>query len=503
MGNGISKIEGGTFSGCSSLKSIDIPSSITSIGENAFSYCGLERLTIPDNVVSIGDGAFAGCGNLRNVNISNNLTYISDEAFVRCPLSEVNIGNSVKVIGEFSFAADYRSGDNTNAALTQLTIPGSVTEIQYKAFYNNINLSNIIFSGNIEKINSYAFENTAWYNNQPDGLIYVDKAVLTYKGKVTDGNIVIKDGIKGIGETAFQHKDITSITLPEGLTYIGQGAFYDTKINEITIPATVTEIGQYAIGYGGTNSFNSNWNEYYNKYCYSLDRYETKNDSLIIYGKSGTAAEKYANENGFKFVPKSTGTVSTTGVYCFKTYPSIVAGLVTTQSDPSDISEYRWLAYDEGQAQWIEVSPWTRGNEWLNWTPNKSGNYIILAQARVVGNEDSLINSSFGTPYNKYIKANCQMPYWGEGGGYLIGFESYDNPNQEYQYEMFVMDLSLYASGSATPWVYRTGAIKLSEGKTLWTIWQPQYGYYLTLFRLYDKNGNTIDEMCYGFANAY
>ena len=95
------------------------------------------------------------------------------------------------------------------------------------------------------------------------------------------------------------------------------------------------------------------------------------------------------------------------------------------------------------------------------------------------------------------------MPYWGEGGGYLIGFESFDNPNQEYQYEMFVMDLSLFSSGAPIPWVYRTGAITLTEGKTLWTIWQPEYGYYLTLFRLYDKDGRIIDEVCYGFANAY
>ena len=95
------------------------------------------------------------------------------------------------------------------------------------------------------------------------------------------------------------------------------------------------------------------------------------------------------------------------------------------------------------------------------------------------------------------------MPYWGEGGGYLIGFESYNNPNQSYRYEMFVMDLSLLAAGSPTPWVHATGKIKLSEGKTFWTIWQPKYGYYLTLFRLYDKNGKIIGEKSYGFANAY
>ncbi|MBQ8913163.1 MAG: hypothetical protein IJ054_03870 [Lachnospiraceae bacterium] len=135
--------------------------------------------------------------------------------------------------------------------------------------------------------------------------------------------------------------------------------------------------------------------------------------------------------------------------------------------------------------------------------------YIIVAQARLVGNESKTeVTSSFGVKFKRAgIKQICQMPY--EDGGYLIGFESYENPNQEYQYEMFVMDLSLLAAGSPTPWVHATGKITLTagstpeDGKTMWTIWQPQYGYYLTLFRLYDKDGNMIDEVPYGFANAY
>lgn len=100
------------------------------------------------------------------------------------------------------------------------------------------------------------------------------------------------------------------------------------------------------------------------------------------------------------------------------------------------------------------------------------------------------------------IKGICQMPYTGAGGGYLIGFESYDNPNQSYTYEMLILDCSLLAQ-DLPAWIYTTGRCSVDSGSALWTVWQPQYGYYWTLFRLYDENGNLIDEKCYGFKNAF
>ncbi|MBQ8913535.1 MAG: hypothetical protein IJ054_05765 [Lachnospiraceae bacterium] len=204
----------------------------------------------------------------------------------------------------------------------------------------------------------------------------------------------------------------------------------------------------------------------------------------------------------------STGMINSADVYVAQVNPSIVVAMDAVKSDESDVLEYKWVACEESDPNvWFEISPWTKNNQYLSWQPDRAGDYIIVGYVRVVGNEDkSLKTVPFGVNY-KMIKEICQMPY--EDGGYLIGFESYDNPNQEYQYEMFVMDLSLLAAGSPTPWVHATGKITLaagatpSDGKTMWTIWQPEYGYYLTLFRLYDKAGNIIDEVPYGFVNAY
>ena len=92
------------------------------------------------------------------------------------------------------------------------------------------------------------------------------------------------------------------------------------------------------------------------------------------------------------------------------------------------------------------------------------------------------------------------MPNSGEGGGFLIGFETYDNPGQSYQYEMLILDCTLMAEGRDA-WIYSTGRCRLGTGKALWTVWQPKYGYYWTLFRVYDERGTLLDEACYGFQN--
>ncbi len=202
-------------------------------------------------------------------------------------------------------------------------------------------------------------------------------------------------------------------------------------------------------------------------------------------------------------VKPSKGTITTDGIYCASNYPSIQAGISIHKSNENDRVEYRWVACDSGKpGEWFEVSPWTKDNNWIDWTPEKSGEYVIVCYARVLGNEEeSEIQSSFGTVFHKKIKGICQMPYSGEGGGHLIGIESYDNPDNSYEYEMLILDCNLLIQNK-DPWVYTTGRCK-TPSNCLWTVWQPQYGYFWTLFRLYDADGNMIDELCYGFANVY
>ena len=94
--------------------------SVTSIGDNAFTYCsGLTSVTIGDSVTTIGERAFYNCSDLTSVSIGNSVTSIGDNAFTYCSgLTSVTIGNSVTSIGDYAFS--YCS------ALTSVTIPNSV-----------------------------------------------------------------------------------------------------------------------------------------------------------------------------------------------------------------------------------------------------------------------------------------------------------------------------------------------------------------------------------------
>ena len=117
------------FSGCSSLSKIVIPSSVTSIGDSAFLGCSsLSKIVIPSCVIKIGNGAFYSCRSLSEIVIPSSVTSIGNDAFSKCSsLSKIVIPSSVTSIGEMAFM-DCDS-------LSEIVIPSSVTSIGDSAFY--------------------------------------------------------------------------------------------------------------------------------------------------------------------------------------------------------------------------------------------------------------------------------------------------------------------------------------------------------------------------------
>ena len=152
---------------------------ITSFNELRF-FTGLSR---------IGRGAFVGCTGLTSVVIPNSVTAIGEQAFGYC------------------------------SALASIEIPSSVTEIGRDAF-----------------------KGTAWFDNQPDGLIYVGQIAYKYKGTIPDGtSIIVKDGTLRIAGFAFEgFRGLTSVTIPNSVTHIGQHAFWNCySLTSVTIPNSV------------------------------------------------------------------------------------------------------------------------------------------------------------------------------------------------------------------------------------------------------------------------
>ena len=194
--------------------------------------------------------------------------------------------------------------------------------------------------------------------------------------------------------------------------------------------------------------------------------------------------------------------VSNKGVYiASKDSNGVLAGVVTSGYAYGEL-EYQWLLYDKNSGSWSMLSDWSVDGQWIQFKP-KYGEYMLRGSSQ----EAVKVGPKLGTAididlsYHPNIKGKCQMPYTGEGGGYLIGVESYDNPNNAYSYELLVLDCTKLAAGDPAPWIYSSGQQKVS-GNAFWTVWQPQYGYYWTLFRVYDADGNLIDEDCYGFENT-
>ena len=185
-----------------SATSVNIPDSITSIGDKVFNFCtNLKSVTIPNSVTSIGDHAFNGCSNLTSVTIPDSVTSIGNEAFYMCSnLMSLTIPNSVTTIDPYAFRSvlnvnyngtaagspwdaiclngyvedDFIYEDSTKTKLLacfssdkSVTIPDNVTSIGGEPISNNqkvryvfdrcSNLTSVIIPDSVTSIDEYAF----------------------------------------------------------------------------------------------------------------------------------------------------------------------------------------------------------------------------------------------------------------------------------------------------------------------------------------------------------
>ncbi|MBR6292791.1 MAG: leucine-rich repeat domain-containing protein [Bacteroidales bacterium] len=273
------------FSACSSLTSVTIGNSVTSIGFNAFNSCSnLTSVTISNSVTSIGGWAFGHCDSLVNINIPNSVTYIGDHAFYDCrSLTSITIPEGVtELIGTFDECMALSSvvlpnsittiGDNTFnhcSGLTSIMLHEGVQSIGHSAFQSCSNLSSISLPSSLKSIGEWAFDGCglvsitipdsvllikegAFYAchelvnvTLPESLDSIGGGVFAYCRKLSSVNIPPK--IKAIAGGLFVCCDsLTNIIIPDSVRYIGEFAFFRSGLRTVTIPKGVKYIREGA-----------------------------------------------------------------------------------------------------------------------------------------------------------------------------------------------------------------------------------------------------------------
>lgn len=216
------------------LTSVQLPSRLKEIGENAFCSTRLVSITIPWGVTSIGPSCFMDCHNLTSIELPEGLERIEDFAFHSSSITSITIPESVTMIGRGCFdgikslvninlperiklkkLVDLLSSANS---VTVINLPEGLTKIS--CFSDSYSLRNVTFPSTLKVIGKRCFTSTM-------------------------ANITIPEGVTKIGDFAFSFCRLNYIELPKSIIKIGEGAFRDSNISEITIPENVTYIGDY------------------------------------------------------------------------------------------------------------------------------------------------------------------------------------------------------------------------------------------------------------------
>ena len=196
----LTSIPEGAFAYCKNLKTIKLPSTITSIGDEAFYNCqsltnieGLDKC----NLKSIGSAAFSNCKALENLDFSQStFTNVPSKAFNGCSaLAKITLPNTLTTIGGYAFYACYGIPqlDLSNTALTtlenyalyqmrettKLSLPDSISSIGTHAF--SVSTSNgavptILPASLKDKVNYKDAATSPWLNRK---VMFTDENVKT------------------------------------------------------------------------------------------------------------------------------------------------------------------------------------------------------------------------------------------------------------------------------------------------------------------------------------
>lgn len=229
----VTGIDPKAFSQCEDLKSVTLPPSIETLGEEAFSYSGLERIMIPyGNLTIIPEKAFYKT-KLKEVVLPKSVVTLEDDAFAKSTL--------------ISFKADglvtLGNGALASTELTSVTLPGTLVSLGDYAFQQCLELQGLVIPESVKSVGEGCFQGCQSLKdiNLPDGL--KELKARAFEGAGIE-DLVIPSGIKVLRDRVFLFcASLKKVVLPAEMTRIDDGAFGRCpSLRSIVIPEKVKEI---------------------------------------------------------------------------------------------------------------------------------------------------------------------------------------------------------------------------------------------------------------------
>ena len=269
IGDGLITLPRNLFTNDQNLKSVTIGKNVKTIEEDAFGGSGILEIDIPSSVEVIDQTAFSSCLKLKKVTFHEGLKIISSEAFSSCEsLESLTIPASVELIDDGAFSSCY--------SLTSLIIMDSetplkmnnkkgggyegwpdspITDLYLGREFDIENpilfpyVKNLTFGDNYKTIMDGMFQNSKIESLKfGNGITSIGERAFANCANLK-GTIEIPAKVTEIPSYTFSNcYGVTGIVLPEGLKTIGQHAFNGCSAEELIIPASVTTIGSFAFG---------------------------------------------------------------------------------------------------------------------------------------------------------------------------------------------------------------------------------------------------------------
>jgi len=390
MSGGIKTLGDNSFYHCGGIASVNLPEGLTKVGKNCFAYCGLKSLTIPSTLTSIDESAFAynealitidfpsttialskncfigctsiislslpgtlttgqscfeNCTGVKTLTLGSNLTTLAQNCFAGCTgLTAIDL-NDVKTLGVRCFSgctgitslvvpenttfADYCFADCTG--LTSLTLPSAFTSLGNYCFSGCSGLTAVTVS------TSYAISKGTFKDctgikslNVPQGAVLNDESFSHCSGITS---LTLNSNITLNGKCFEYCSGITSLTIPTGITFNASHCFANcTGLTTLTLTSGAT-IGNYCFsGCTGIKNQTIPANIVMKSYCFENC---TGITSLTLSSSSTIAEFAFANCTGLTTltIPDN---VNLTG-FCFDKCSGLTT--VTFQGNKSKIGK--------------------------------------------------------------------------------------------------------------------------------------------------------------------